>query len=166
MQFWFHFCSQTLNITCTVAKILTHCHHWFLSRFNDPMLCDKPNITDILLFPLLQALIYPLTVASKSNSPARHAAANKILKNMREHSNLLVQQAILVRHMGLYSLSGKTSYRQISWSLETARLDVIMIVSLWNLAGVSSEPIVVSVLTHVCVSQPQWLKQSWAHQFI
>ena len=29
---------------------------------------------------------------------------------------------------GLYSLSGKTSYRQISWSLEAARSDVIMIV--------------------------------------
>lgn len=43
-----------------------------------------------------QALIYPLTVASKSNVPARQNAANKILKNMREHSNSLVQQAILV----------------------------------------------------------------------
>lgn len=43
-----------------------------------------------------QALIYPLTVASKSNVPARQNAANKILKSMREHSNNLVQQAILV----------------------------------------------------------------------
>ena len=33
---------------------------------------------------------------------------------------------------GLYSLSDKTSYRQVSWSLEAARLDFIMIVSLWN----------------------------------
>ena len=33
---------------------------------------------------------------------------------------------------GLYSLSGKTSYRQISWSLEAARLDVAMVVSLWQ----------------------------------
>ena len=32
--------------------------------------------------------------------------------------------------MGLYSLSGKTSYHQISWSLEAARLDVAMVVSL------------------------------------
>ena len=40
--------------------------------------------------------------------------------------------------LGLYSLSGKTSYRQISWSLETARLGVIMIVSLWNLTGISA----------------------------
>ena len=39
---------------------------------------------------------------------------------------------------GLYSLSDKTSYRQISWSLEAARLSVIMIVSLWNLTGISA----------------------------
>ena len=31
--------------------------------------------------------------------------------------------------LGLYSLSGKTSYRKISWSLEAARLDVAMVVS-------------------------------------
>lgn len=43
-----------------------------------------------------QALIYPLTVASKSTTPARHSAANKILKNMCEHCNTLVQQAMMV----------------------------------------------------------------------
>ncbi|XP_046427062.1 serine/threonine-protein kinase mTOR [Neodiprion fabricii] len=42
-----------------------------------------------------QALVYPLTVASKSASSARKAAANKILKNMCEHSPTLVQQAVL-----------------------------------------------------------------------
>ena len=36
---------------------------------------------------------------------------------------------------GLYSQSGKTSYRQISWSLKAARLDVMIMVSLWNLAS-------------------------------
>ena len=36
----------------------------------------------------------------------------------------------------LYSLNGKTPYRQISQSLEAARLDVIMIISLWNLTGI------------------------------
>lgn len=45
----------------------------------------------------LQALIYPLTVASKSTTTARHNAANKILKNMCEHCNTLVQQAIMVQ---------------------------------------------------------------------
>ena len=38
--------------------------------------------------------------------------------------------------LGLNSLSGKTYYRQISWSLEAARLDVIMIISLWNLTDI------------------------------
>lgn len=42
-----------------------------------------------------QALVYPLTVASKSATPARKNAANKILKNMCEHSPMLVQQAVL-----------------------------------------------------------------------
>lgn len=48
------------------------------------------------MFSVLQALIYPLTVASKSTTTARHNAANKILKNMCEHSNTLVQQAMMV----------------------------------------------------------------------
>ena len=39
---------------------------------------------------------------------------------------------------GLYSLSGKTSYHQISRSLESAWFDVIIIVSLWNLTGISA----------------------------
>ena len=38
----------------------------------------------------------------------------------------------------IYSLSGKTSYHQISWSLEAARLD-IMSVSLWNLTDIVAE---------------------------
>lgn len=54
-----------------------------------------------LLLCLLQALIYPLTVASKSTTTARHNAANKILKNMCEHSNTLVQQAMMVSPGGL-----------------------------------------------------------------
>ena len=36
---------------------------------------------------------------------------------------------------GLYSLSRWMTYCKISWSLESTRLDVIMIVSLWNLTG-------------------------------
>ncbi|XP_065216693.1 serine/threonine-protein kinase mTOR isoform X2 [Planococcus citri] len=43
-----------------------------------------------------QALVYPLTVASKSASSTRHNAANKILKSMCEHSSTLVQQAVMV----------------------------------------------------------------------
>ena len=38
--------------------------------------------------------------------------------------------------LGLYSLSGKWSYRQILWNLKAMRFNVIMIVSLWNLTGI------------------------------
>ena len=40
--------------------------------------------------------------------------------------------------LGLYSLSGKTSYRKISWSLEAARFGFRLFQSLWNLAGTSA----------------------------
>ena len=40
--------------------------------------------------------------------------------------------------MGLYSLSGKTSYRKISWSLEAARFGFKLLQWLWNLAGTSA----------------------------
>ena len=37
-----------------------------------------------------------------------------------------------------YSLSGKTSYRPNPWRLEAARLDVLVIISLWNWTGISA----------------------------
>ena len=40
--------------------------------------------------------------------------------------------------LGLYSLSGKTSYRKISWSLEAARFGSKLLQSLLNLAGTSA----------------------------
>lgn len=43
-----------------------------------------------------QALIYPLTVASKSSAASRSQAATSILHLMRVHSPNLVRQAILV----------------------------------------------------------------------
>ena len=40
--------------------------------------------------------------------------------------------------LALYSPSVTTSYRQISWSLVTAGLDIALIVSLWNFTGISA----------------------------
>ena len=40
--------------------------------------------------------------------------------------------------IGYLSQSGRTSYRKTTWRLKAARLDVIMIVSLWNLIGTST----------------------------
>ena len=39
-------------------------------------------------------------------------------------------------NLDFYSLSGKTSYRNISRSLEAARFNAVIIVSLWNLTGI------------------------------
>ena len=41
-------------------------------------------------------------------------------------------------HQGFCSLSGRAYYRKKSWSIEAARLDVLMIISLWNLTGISA----------------------------
>uniref|UniRef100_A0AAU7B991 Serine/threonine-protein kinase TOR n=1 Tax=Pyrrhocoris apterus TaxID=37000 RepID=A0AAU7B991_PYRAP len=43
-----------------------------------------------------QALVYPLTVASKSASTTRRSAAKKILKSISEHSNNLVLEVVTV----------------------------------------------------------------------
>ena len=40
--------------------------------------------------------------------------------------------------LGLYSLSGKTSYRKISWSLEAARFGFKLFQLLWNLTSPSA----------------------------
>ena len=39
---------------------------------------------------------------------------------------------------GPFSLSGKMSYGQMSWSIKISRLDVSMIVSYWHLTGISA----------------------------
>ncbi|KAH3893902.1 hypothetical protein DPMN_018054 [Dreissena polymorpha] len=81
-----------------IARIDTH--RTLVGRLIHQLLMDvgKEHPQAIVKYKTtsLQALIYPLTVASKSAVTARQNAANKILKNMREHSNTLVQQAILV----------------------------------------------------------------------
>ena len=55
---------------------------------------------------------------------------------------VMILDQITTRHSpsstpGPLSLSGRTAYRKISWSLEVARLVVIVTVSLWNLTGIS-----------------------------
>ena len=60
-----------------------------------------------------------------------------IIAYTHEEDNEHGQSAI--RHiLGLYSLSGKSSYYQISWSLEVARLDAIVTITLWNLTATSA----------------------------
>ena len=56
----------------------------------------------------------------------------------------------------LYSLSGKMSYRQISWDLEATRLGIIMIVSLWNLTGMSA-----AALSSAAAEVPVKFQSDW-----
>ncbi|KIM49486.1 hypothetical protein M413DRAFT_21701 [Hebeloma cylindrosporum] len=70
-----------------------------IARIQTPSLNIRRNIGNLLTevgkhHP--QALIYPLTVASKSSSAARQNAAIGIMERMREHSPLVVQQATVV----------------------------------------------------------------------
>lgn len=43
-----------------------------------------------------QALVFPLTVALKSQSPTRVSAAETVILSMRKHSSLLVDEALMV----------------------------------------------------------------------
>ncbi|KDQ22311.1 hypothetical protein PLEOSDRAFT_1051426 [Pleurotus ostreatus PC15] len=70
-----------------------------IARIQTPHLNIRRNINALLVgvgqhHP--QALVYPLTVASKSSSKSRQAAAVLIMDRMREHSAVIINQALLV----------------------------------------------------------------------
>ncbi|KAI0078720.1 phosphatidylinositol 3-kinase [Panus rudis PR-1116 ss-1] len=70
-----------------------------IARIQTPSANIRRNINSLLTdvgrqHP--QALIYPLTVASKSSSAMRKNAAAAIMERMREHSPIIVEQALLV----------------------------------------------------------------------
>ena len=48
------------------------------------------------------------------------------------------EQRGILEILGLYSLSGKTSHRKISWGLKAARFGFKLFQSLWNSAGTSA----------------------------
>ncbi|KAJ3878338.1 phosphatidylinositol 3-kinase [Lentinula edodes] len=72
-----------------------------IARIQTPNLLIRRTIHNVLInigkhHP--QALIYPLTVASKSSSETRADAAIRIMDEMRDHSMDIVQQALVVSH--------------------------------------------------------------------
>ena len=56
--------------------------------------------------------------------------------------NSMVSLIKKIHTLDLYSQSNKRSYCKILWSLEAVRLDMIMTLSLWRLAGISAEELV------------------------
>ncbi|PCH36202.1 atypical/PIKK/FRAP protein kinase [Wolfiporia cocos MD-104 SS10] len=72
-----------------------------IARIQTPSANIRRNINNLLSdvgkhHP--QALVYALTVASKSSSAARKNAALAIMDRMKEHSPAIVEQALLVSH--------------------------------------------------------------------
>ena len=66
-----------------------------IARIQTPHINIRRNINALLTdvgqhHP--QALVYPLTVASKSSSKSRQAAAVQIMDRMREHSAAIINQ--------------------------------------------------------------------------
>ena len=71
-------------------------------------------------------------VATKSSIQFR----NNFWRNVRYIET--VSTSLCGSLQGLYSLSGKTSYRKISWSLEAARFVFRLFQSRWNLTSISA----------------------------
>ncbi|KAH9004515.1 atypical/PIKK/FRAP protein kinase [Lactarius hatsudake] len=72
-----------------------------IARIQTPNINIRRNITSLLTdvgkhHP--QALVYPLTVASKSPSALRKDAALAIMDRMKQHSPAIVEQALVVSH--------------------------------------------------------------------
>ncbi|KAI0741336.1 atypical/PIKK/FRAP protein kinase [Daedaleopsis nitida] len=72
-----------------------------IARIQTPSSNVRRNINNLLTevgksHP--QALVYPLTVASKSSSAVRKKAALNMMDRMKEHSLTIVEQALLVGH--------------------------------------------------------------------
>ena len=67
--------------------------------------------------------------------------------------------------LGLYSLSGKTCYRQITWIFEAARFDVMLIVSLGNLIGTSAVLLPMHLMSNFGVISNVYIRISWLRYF-
>ena len=65
-----------------------------------------------------------------------------------------------VHPQGLYSLSGKMSYRKISWSLEAARFGFKLFQSFWNSAGTSAAACQISERYDHCSIQSRGFETS------
>ena len=83
------------------------------------------SITHESVLCIDQCVVVPTILSTRKNV---FALGDKPCNGMTQH----------LCYQGLYSLSGKTSYRKISWSLEAARFGFKLFQSLWNLAGTSA----------------------------
>ena len=105
--------------------------HW--SPVNSP---HKGQWRGALMFSLICIWINGWVNSGEAGDLRRYRAHYDVSVMCRTDTS--VARLLHSSSQGLYSLSGKTSYRQISWSLEATRLGVINIAPLLNLTGTSA----------------------------
>ena len=108
LTLWFaHGGDQEVNLAVTLGFATVSVDTWLevipqlIARINQPNNRVRQSIHRLLAevgkaHP--QALVYPLTVAMKSNVARRSQSAGQIMESMRQHSPALVEQADLVSH--------------------------------------------------------------------
>lgn len=108
LTLWFtHGGDHEVNTVVTEAFTSISIDTWLavtpqlIARINQPNIRVRSSVHRLLAevgktHP--QALVYPLTVAMKSNVTSRSQSATKIMENMRQHSAKLIEQADLVSH--------------------------------------------------------------------
>lgn len=108
LTLWFtHGGDQEVNAVVTEGFTAVNIDTWLavtpqlIARINQPNVRVRSAVQRLLAevgktHP--QALVYPLTVAMKSNVARRSQSASNIMESMRHHSARLVEQADLVSH--------------------------------------------------------------------
>ena len=118
----------------------------------DSITTNKINVSDLMVMLTPWSYVF-LALSHRSEDPVmgnvvpvyvyeRHLLDwSKMKKKINQYDSVYTCIATVVISFivqRLYLLSGRTSYHEISRSLEAARLDVKMIVSLWNLTDISA----------------------------
>ena len=106
LQLWFKFGSEeSVETAMAEGFAMVSIDNWLqvipqiIARLHSPVPAVRRLIKELLCnvgkaHP--QALVYPLTVASKSSNPVRRMAANEVIEHMKQHSARLVEQSLLV----------------------------------------------------------------------
>ena len=73
-------------------------------------------------------------------------------------------QEVRYGYRSLYSISGRMSHSKILWRIEAARLGAIIIISLWNLTGISAALLSRCFLNFRAIGKVQ-AQKSWLQDF-
>ena len=98
---------------------------------------EQKEVTDAKNHFTLSIVYTKLSITKHISSPISQTMVSCDLTKL----NTTLKEQLLfmtLKTLGLNSLSSKTTYCQLSWSLEATRLNVIIIILLWNLTGIST----------------------------